>query len=300
MSLTELLALTADAENCRTDTGIPRVAMVRGKVPEHDLAAVYTPMINVILQGRKTMTIGADTARYDPSTYFVMSVDLPAVGAVHPDHQGRPYVAVSLDLDRDVVVDVVQHAAASDDDVAAGSFAVARMTPELLDAWTRLLRLRRRPDEIAPLAPLYEREIVFRVLQGPQGHVLRALALPDAAAARIRDAVGWIRANVTRPVRVTSLARQAGMSDASFHRHFKAVTALSPLQFQKRLRLLQARTALLAGEGTVAAVAFDVGYDSATQFSREYARFFGAPPASDARAIRARLAPRALRGSGKP
>ena len=284
-SLDELLALTADAENRRTETGIPRVAMVRGKVPEHELAAVYAPMINIILQGRKTMTIGATTVRYDPASYFVMSVDLPAVGAVHPDKHG-PYVAVSLELDPAVVIDVLQHAPPGDGD---GGYAVARMTPDLIDAWTRLLRLRRRPDEIAGLAPLYEREILFRVAQGPQGHLLRALAVADAAVGRIRDAIATIRAHVVRPLRIAALARQAGMSESTFHRHFKAVTSMSPLQFQKQLRLLQARSLLIEHDDTVAAVAFAVGYESATQFSREYARFFAVPPASDARAIRARI-----------
>lgn len=289
--LAELRTLAARAENRRTETGIPRVAMVRGKVPEHALAAVYEPMINVILQGGKTMTIGARTLRYDPATYFVMSIDLPAVGTVHPGRNGEPYLAVSLTLDASILAAML-----ADFPAPAGpheGFAVAAVTPELLDAWARLLRLMDRPEEIPVLAPLYEREILFRVLQGPQGHLLRELAAPDSAAARVQGAIHWIRRNHARPLHVRSLARSAAMSESAFHRHFRAVTAMSPLQFQKRLRLLQARTLLLQASSSAASVAHEVGYQSASQFTREYTRFFGRPPATDARRLRALVQGRA-------
>ncbi|ATB36885.1 AraC family transcriptional regulator [Cystobacter fuscus] len=286
-ALDELRELTAVAENRRTETGIPRVAMVRGKVPEHELAAVYEPMINLILQGAKTMTIGERTLRYDPATYFVMSVDLPAVGTVHQGGAGRPYLAVSLSLEPRVIAEVLAHAPQR---VGRGAgFAVASVSAELLDAWTRLLRLMRRPDEIPVLAPLYEREILFRVLQGPQGHLLREIAVPDSAISRVRLAIQWIRENYARPLRTKGLARIAAMSESAFHRHFKSVTTMSPLQFQKRLRLMQARSLLVESLTTASSVAFEVGYESSSQFNREYSRFFGRPPATDAREVRARL-----------
>jgi len=285
--LTELRRLCAHAENRRTETGIPRVAMVRGKVPEHELAAVYAPMINLILQGGKTMTVGDRTLRYDPATYFVMSVDLPAIGSVHAAADGQPYLAVSLTLEPRVVAEVLEHLPARSSGPAA--FAVAPVTTDLLDAWTRLLRLMKRPDEIAALAPLYEREIIVRVLQGPQGDVLRGIAVPDSAHARVRDVIAWIRAHYARPLRIPALARIAGMSDAVFHRHFKAITAMSPLQFQKRLRLMQARSLLIENRETASSVSFEVGYESPSQFNREYARMFGRPPAADAKRVRSRL-----------
>lgn len=275
------------AANRRTETGIPRVAMVRGKVPEHELAAVYEPMINLILEGGKTMTIGERTLRYDPATYFVMSVDLPAIGTVRPSAAGKPYLAVSLTLEPRIVAEVLEKAPPCKGH--GGGFAVAAVTADLLDAWTRLLRLMRRPEEIPVLAPLYERELLFRVLQGPQGHLLREVALPDSAVSRVRSAIQWIRRNYASPLRIKGLAKLAAMSESAFHRHFRAVTAMSPLQFQKRLRLMQARSLLIENVTTTSSVAFEVGYESASHFNREYARFFGSPPATDARRIRALL-----------
>ncbi|SCZ40782.1 AraC-like DNA-binding protein [Pseudomonas sp. LAIL14HWK12:I2] len=281
--LTELRALAQHAENRRTETGIPRVAMVQGEIPEHMLAAVYEPMINLILQGSKCMTIADRTLHYDPATYFVMSIDLPAVGQVHPSADGEPYLAISLTLDPVVLTTLLadlpkplgQHEQDS-------GFSVAAVTPELMDAWVRMLRLMGRPEEIAALAPVYEREILYRVLQGPHGWMLRDIAAPDSAMARVNLAIQHIRQDFAEPIRVDALAQLASMSVSAFHRHFKAVTALSPLQYQKRVRLLQARKLMVANARSVTRAAFEVGYESATQFSRDYARVFGLPPSRDA------------------
>lgn len=289
-SLNELRALAAHAQNRRTETGIPRVAMVQGAIPEHHLAAVYDPMINLILQGSKSMTVGGQTLHYDPATYFVMSVDLPAAGVVRPAASGEPYLAVSLTLDARILADLL-----SDLPDSAGrggrdaGFSVAAMTPELLDAWARLLRLMKRPDDIPALAPAYEREILYRVLQGPLGWMLRDIATPDTALARVNRAIQRLRRDYARPLRMEALAEEAAMSLSAFHRHFKAVTNLSPLQYQKQLRLLQARTLLVAAGYGVTRAAHEVGYESPTQFSREYARAFGQPPSRDAARIVAGL-----------
>lgn len=289
--LQELRRLAARAENRRTETGIPRVAMVQGRVPEHALAAVYEPMLNLILCGGKSMTVGGRTLHYDPATYFLMSVELPAVGRVHPAADGAPYLAVSLTLQPSIVAallaDLPDSAGAGEADEAA--FSVARTTPELMDAWVRMLGLMERPADIPALAPAYEREILYRVLQGPHGRMLRAVATPDSALARIDAAIRLIRRDFDRPLRVETLAAEAAMSPSAFHRRFKAVTAMSPLQFQKRIRLLQARTLLLAGARSVTAAAMEVGYESPTQFSREYARAFGLPPAKDCARLLAQL-----------
>jgi transcriptional regulator GlxA family with amidase domain len=162
------------------------------------------------------------------------------------------------------------------------TFSVAAVTPDLLDAWTRMLGLMHRPDDIVALAPVYEREILYRVLQGPHGAMLRAIAAPDSATARLATAIAWIRRDFHKPLRVEALAGKAAMSVSAFHRHFKAATSMSPLQYQKRIRLMQARTLMVAKGSSVAAAAYDVGYESATQFSREYARLFGMAPLRDA------------------
>lgn len=280
--LNELRQLAARAENRRTETGIPRVVMVQGAIPEHELAAVYEPMINLILQGGKTITVGDRSFHYDPATYFVMSIDLPAAGSVHAASTGEPYLSLGLMLDPARIAMLLEDIAEAGGKYGqSGGFAVATVTPELLDAWVRILRLMDRPADIPALAPAFEREILYRVLQGPLGWMLRDIATPDTALARVHRAIQWIRENFTQPLRVEALADSVAMSASAFHRHFKTVTALSPLQYQKRIRLLQARKLLISGGKNVTGVAFDVGYESATQFSREYARFFGLPPGRD-------------------
>jgi AraC-like DNA-binding protein len=294
--LKELRNLAARASNRLTETGIPRVAMVQGKIPEHELSAVYDPMVNLILRGSKSMTIGERTLHYSPASYFVMSVDLPAVGTVRPAATGEPYLAVALTLQPAVLASLMADlpkstTAGKTTGPAEACFSVAPVTEDLMDAWVRMLRLMQRPADIPALAPVYEREILYRVLQGPQGAMLRDIATPDSTAGRISLAIQWIRRDFAEPLRVEALAKTAAMSVSAFHRHFKAVTSLSPLQYQKRIRLLQARSLLVAGGKNVAAAAFEVGYESPTQFSREYARVFGLPPGRDAEQLLARYAP---------
>ncbi|MGV6873199.1 AraC family transcriptional regulator N-terminal domain-containing protein [Pseudochelatococcus sp. B33] len=285
--LQELRQLAAHAENRRTETGIPRVAMVQGEIPEHRLSAVYDPMINLILTGSKTLTVGDRTFHYDPATYFVMSVELPAAGSVHPSEAGEPYLAISLTLAPPIVANLLADLPRPAGGGLYGSgFSVAPVTAELLDAWLRMLRLMECPDEIAALAPAYEREILFRVLQGPLGWMLRDTAVPDTALSRISVAIRWIRENFAKPLRVEALAEMAALSVSAFHRHFKAVTALSPLQYQKHIRLLHARSLLMAGAGNATSISYGVGYESPTQFSREYARLFGLPPSRDIAKLR--------------
>jgi len=175
-----LRKLASGAGNQRTETGIPRVAMVQGEIPEHRLSAVYEPMINLILTGSKSMTVGDKTLRYDPATYFVMSVDLPAVGQVFADENTlAPYLAVSLTPEPEILADLLAGLPDSGSRTLYNAgFSVAPVPPELLDAWIRILSLMNKPDEIAALAPAYEREILFRVLQGPLGWMLRDIATP--------------------------------------------------------------------------------------------------------------------------
>ena len=201
--LNELRVLTAHALNRRTQTGIPRVAMVQGAVPEHELAAVYEPMVNLILQGSKSMTVGEQTLHYDPATYFVMTVDLPAAGIVRSSESGAPYLAVSLTLEPALIGGLL-----SDLPHAAGpvrrdtGFSVAAVTPELLDAWVRMLRLMRNPADIPALASAYEREILYRVLQGPMGWMLYDIATPDTALSRISRVIQRIRRDYAHQLRM--------------------------------------------------------------------------------------------------
>jgi len=285
--LDELRKLAAHASNWRTETGIPRVAMVQGNIPAHALAAVYEPMVNLILTGSKSMTVGERVFHYDPASYFVMSVDLPAIGAVHPSSAGAPYLAVSLTLEPQRIAallhDLPPAAALCRPE---GGFSVAAVTSELLDAWVRMLRLMKTPEDIAALAPSYEREILYHVLKGPHGWMLRDIASPGTMMARIGDAIRWLRHNFAEDFVVESLAEREAMSVSAFHRHFKSVTAMSPLQYQKRVRLLHARTLLLGRQQSVTFVAQEVGYRSVPQFNRDYFRAFGLPPLKDMAQLR--------------
>ena len=266
------------------------MAMVQGTIPEHELATVYEPMVNLILRGGKSMTVGEQVLRYDPATYFVMSVDLPAAGRVRPSKTGEPYLAVSLTLSAPVIAGLLADLPnCAETRSSANGFSVAKVTPELLDAWVRMLRLMETPADIPALAPAYEREILYRVLQGPLGWMLRAIATPESALARVNRVVQRIRQDFAQTLRMDDLAREAALSVSAFHRQFKAVTALSPLQYQKQVRLIQARSLLVTSAQNVTAVAHQVGYESATQFSREYARAFGLPPAKDVAQMRGAL-----------
>jgi AraC-like DNA-binding protein len=262
--------------------------MVKGEIPEHKLAGLYEPMINLILQGGKTMNIGDRTLSFDPASYFVITVDVPATGVVRQGGPGNPYLAVSLTLRPEILADLLTDLppAGRSGGGFSGAYSVCPVTPELLDAWVRLLRLMRSPQDIPALAPAYEREILYRVLQGPQGWLLRDIGTPDSTLSQIRRSIQEIRDRYAEPVTMEDLAGVAAMGLSTFHRRFKAATGLSPLQFQKQIRLLQARTLLVAGSGSATEVAFEVGYESSSQFSREYARAFGLPPAKDAARVR--------------
>lgn len=285
--LAELRLLASGAGNTITETAIPRVAMVQGEIPEHRLAAVYEPMINLILTGSKSMTVGDKTWQYNPATYFVMSVALPAVGRIFADERtGAPYLAVSLTPKPEIIAELLDGMQNSDKPCLYNAgFSVAPVTPELLDAWLRMLRLLNKPEEISALAPAYEREILFRVLQGPQGWMLRDIASPESHLSRIYKVINWLKQNYMQTVKVEELATMAALSVSAFHRHFQAITALSPVQYQKRVRLMQARLKLATTRDSITTIAHAVGYQSHTQFSREYARHFGLSPSSDQKNI---------------
>lgn len=292
--LDELRSLATGVQNRATETGIPRVRTAQGKIPEHQLTGLYDPMVNVILQGSKTIHIGGKALHFDPTTYFVLSIGVPATGIVQPANTGEPYLAVALTLDVKLLTSLLLDLPLgfhTESHASARAFEVATMSPELLDAWCRLMRLTRQPAYIPALAPLYEREILIRVLQGPLGWMLREIATPHSATARINRAIRQLRQNVLTPLHLSGLAESAAMSTSAFHRHFKAITGFSPLQFHKQLRLHHARQ-LIIGDGVgIGIAAHRVGYQSAAQFSREYARQFGLAPSREIesvmRAIRA-------------
>jgi AraC-like DNA-binding protein len=268
----------------RVETPVARLVITVRRETTAPVSGVCQAAHCLVLQGAKEVMIGERRLRYDPASYFIASVDVPASAAIVEASPERPYIGLSLGLDPDALAallpDVPAQAVPHD-----ASFGVSPVTPQLLDAWLRLVRLLDAPQDIPVLGPLLEREILYRLLQGPQGGVLRQIALADSRLARVRRAIACIRARFDQPLRIEELAELAGMSPASFHRHFKAATAMSPLQYQKTLRLQEARRRLIA-DPDAARAGYAVGYESASQFSREYARLFGAPPARDAARLR--------------
>jgi AraC-like DNA-binding protein len=275
------------AQGPRTETAIPRVGIATGPGATGPLPGMYEPMLCLVLQGAKRVMIGDRILHYDAGSCFVASVDLPATGRIVQASPDRPYVAVSLTFDAALIADLLADFPPSPAAPPGIGFAVSPASAALLDPWLRMLKLLDTPNDIRALAPLMEREILYRLLQGPQGGLLRQLVSTDASLSQVRRAIAWIRANYDKPLRIDAAAALAGMSASSFHRHFKAVTAMSPLQYQKRIRLQQARRLLLANAGDASSTAYAVGYESASQFSREYTRLFGAPPARDAARLRA-------------
>jgi len=276
----ELRAIVMRAGDKWTPTRIPRVEMVRAEACSNQ---VYQPMMHLVLQGTKSLSIGDQVLSFNAGSYFIVPVDLPAIGQIAPEAGGRPYLAVSLTLEPTVIASMLADLGDVDEVPSQDGpcFSVSRLTFELTDAWLRMMRLVDRPDEATLLAPMLEREILFRALQGPQGHMLRHIARDEGRVSRVRRAIEKIRTSYDEPLRVDCLATLAGMSVASFYRHFRTVTAMTPIQYQKRLRLLAARRALLFEPRDAAAVAFSVGYESPSQFSREYSRMFGLPPVRD-------------------
>jgi AraC-like DNA-binding protein len=277
-AMNELRAIVMRADDKWTTTGLPRVEMVRAEACSNQ---VYEPMLHLVLQGTKSLSIGNQILRFEPATYFLVPVDVPAIGQIRSERPGSPYLALSLTLDPVAIAAMLADLADTSSAQSGTDFSVCAATPELIDAWLRMMRLVDRPNEIAMLAPMIEREILFRVLQGPQGDLLRQIARGDSRLSQIKRAIDWIRAHYAEPFRVEPLAAMMGMSVAAFYRHFKAITAMTPIQYQKRLRLLKARRLLLFEPHDSASVAFSVGYESASQFSREYARMFGLPPVRD-------------------
>ncbi len=275
-AMAELRSIVMRAESRWTATGIPRVSMVRSEACSDQ---VYEPMLHVVLQGRKTLSVGERVLQFEPASYFVVPVHLPAIGQVSSDDAGNPYLAVSLTLDASVVASVLESDLGACK--ATPDFSPSAATPDLVDAWLRMMRLLDRPDDVAMLAPMIEREILFRVSQGPQGDMLRQIVRGDGRMSQIRRSIDWICEHFTETMRAEALAAMAGMSVPAFYRHFTAMTAMTPIQYQKKLRLLQARRLMLFEHRDATAVAFSVGYESASQFSREYARMFGLPPIKD-------------------
>ncbi|MGC3962010.1 MAG: AraC family transcriptional regulator [Rhodocyclaceae bacterium] len=250
--------------------------------PHH---AMQAASFCLIAQGAKRVLVGDQAYEYDPFNYFVSSVDLPVAGRVAVADDGAPYLGLRLDIDVDEIAALIRHdglppVIRTED--PRGVY-ISRLDLPMLDAVLRMLRLLLTPEDAPVLAPLIRREILYRLLINEQGARLRQMVVQDSHTHRIAKVIRLLRDNYAQPLRVESLARDVHMSVSSLHHHFKAVTAMSPLQYQKQLRLQEARRLMLLGEADVSMAAHRVGYESPSQFSREYSRLFGASPINDKR-----------------
>jgi AraC-like DNA-binding protein len=254
---------------------------------------IYEPMLYFTLQGIKRMTVGERQLDHRPGTFLLASIDVPVVCTVIDCSPERPYLGLALTLDRAAVAALLLDLPAQAErvlDVVLDELEPMTISPSTAamdDALLRLVRLVEVPEDVPVLAPMIERELLYRALQSEHGRVLRQFARADSRLSQIRRAVKWLREHLAEPIAIEALASVASMSVSSFHRHFKAVTGLSPLAYHKQMRLQEARRRLLAEPGAVASVAFSVGYESVSQFTREYSRQFGMPPARDAARLRA-------------
>jgi len=270
---------------------LPDLRMMRLHACEGIVCAIYEPLVALVVQGRKRVAFGDETLVYDPERFFVTPLELPARSVVLEATPERPFLSLALRLDMREIATLVLEGVAPPSPAPGTdrrAMATGAIDAPLLDAFDRLLALLDQPAHAPVLAPLIRREITYRLLTGEAGWRLRQIAAVDSQGHHISRAIALLRARYTEALRVEDLARTALMSVSSFHHHFKALTGMSPLQFQKQLRLGEARRLMLTDDLDAATAAYRVGYESASQFSREYGRQFGAPPMRDIAALRQR------------
>ncbi|MET4923110.1 AraC family transcriptional regulator [Streptomyces sp. PSRA5] len=281
-------AVALHSDGLWSDSAVPRQVLVAIDEPVAPTDLLYEPMICFIAEGAKGATAGERSWVTGRGEMFLNPLVLPVTATFHQ----VPYRSTVLRLDGRVLTDLLLELDGAEPRTPPGTDGriTAPMTPDIVDAVTRWVRLLDSPDDIRPLAARFEAEILYRLLGSPLGPTLRRFTSADSGTARMRVAAAWIAAHYTEPLSVDTIAEVAHMSTATLHRHFKAATGMSPLRFQKQLRLQEARRRLVAGDTTAALVAEAVGYVSATQFNREYRRVYGLPPATDAARLRGRLA----------
>jgi AraC-like DNA-binding protein len=270
-------------------TPIPGLKLGRTNLPTEFSHSIYQPSFGMVGRGIKELMVGELPFHYAAGESLLCAADVPVTSRVIEASPQNPYLAIHLDIDPTTVADLLRALGPTrpqpSENKVAGKHA---LSPSLIDPLIRLLSLIDQPQDIAVMAPLVRREITWRLLNSDHGPMLSQLAFANGHAARIGRTTAWIRDNFTEALSIDDLAAQANMSVPSFHRHFKAVTSLTPVQFQKRVRLQEARRGL-AGASTISSVAYDVGYESISQFNRDYRRLFNLTPSSDAALLRATL-----------
>lgn len=273
-----LLARFAQGE----ETAIPNLTFYRFDAPTVPTGYLLEPSVCWIFQGAKRVILGDEEHNYEAGSFFVTSVDLPIIAQILKANTSAPYVGLVLKLDRMEIVQLVMaNSLPPKKTGSTDAIATGKVSQPLLATVSRLVDLLEEPAFISTLSPLIQKELLFRLLMSACGAKIRQIAIGDSPTHQISRAIDWIKGNLAEPLRVENLAACAGMSVSTLHHHFRSLTALSPLQYQKRLRLNEARRLMLSQHLDASTAAFEVGYESPSQFSREYSRMFGAPPLRD-------------------
>jgi AraC-like DNA-binding protein len=269
-------------------SSLPWLTLIRNSIPTVCMPTVYQPCLAIVVQGRKRALLNDEVFYYDALNYLVVSVTLPAMGQVLEASAERPYLCLRLNLDLEEIARLVLELGERGPSLAAADrgLFIARMDEDLLDAVLRMVKLLDTPEDAAVLGPVVQREIYYRMLRGDLAHRLLDLAQVDSGAHRIARAIEWLKERYSAPLRIEELADAVHMSSSALHHRFKAVTAMSPLQYQKQLRLHEARRLMFADGVDCATAGHRVGYESPSQFSREYRRLFGAPPRAEIARLR--------------
>lgn len=269
-------------------TAIPGLTLYRRTSPTAPLSVTYEPSLAIVVQGRKRVELRRKTFIYDAWRFLLTSVDLPVLSHVIEASEASPYLCLRLKLEIRIVGELLSRGEipAAEVPLDGPAMATSETTVDLFRACSRLMDLLNTPKDIPFLGDSIQREIIYRILQSPEGQRLRAISTLGDQSHRTAKAVAWIRENYAKPLRVEDLAHFTGMSVSTLHTHFRELTSMSPLQYQKQLRLQAARLRMLTDGLDAASAAFEVGYGSATQFNREYSRFFGQPPKRDLRMLR--------------
>lgn len=272
---------TEDGE--RLETSIPGLFLFKAGAPTEPMSVVSEPSVCLIAQGSKRLMIGEETLEYSPEKYLLTSIHVPIVGHVNQASQESPYLGLRMTFDPQQLSQLMtdSNLPAPKNAQPERGMGVSRVTLPMLSAFQRLVGLLDEPEDIPILAPTLQKEIVYRLLVGEQGARLRNIAMAGSQSNHIARTIDWLNQNFTQQLKVEDLASMAQMSNSTFYQHFRSMTALSPLQYQKRLRLQEARRLMLSDDIDAASAGFQVGYESASQFSREYRRHFGAPPVRD-------------------
>ena len=263
------------------DTLIPSLKIIKTSSANVKTHSVCKPSLCVVIQGKKIVSLGNLTLSYSPGEFIVTTVDLPVTGKVTTASQKKPYYCLMLELDPVMIFEVSKEQTSVKIKNAKRGIFVGNVDSDMEGAFKRLLECLKSPNDVSILAPLIIREITYRLLGTEHGDAIKQLGIVGSQTQRIAKVIDVIKRDFSSALKIPNLAKEAGMSPASFHKYFKAITAMSPLQFQKQLRLQEARRLLIMGQLDAGSVGYEVGYESPSQFSREYARMFGFPPKLD-------------------